>query len=123
VFLFWISESGERKRLLDVEAKIVPLHENADHIRSLYSQRIMSAASAMAYGLTGFLMGFVNKVHNSVFLFHLVMVCETYKRSDAEFSFDKRYALYDDLFFKPQKVSTFVIFLQEYFKNCHFYCN
>lgn len=61
---FWLSESGERKRLLEVEAKVGPLHENADHIRSLYSQRIMSAASAMAYGLTGLLMGFVNKVHS-----------------------------------------------------------
>lgn len=52
---------GERKRLLDVEAKAVPLHENADYIRSLYSQHIMSAASATAYGLIGLLMGFVNK--------------------------------------------------------------
>lgn len=62
---FWLAESGgERKRLLDVEAKVVPLHENADHIRSLYSQHIMSAASATAYGLIGLLMGFVNKVHS-----------------------------------------------------------
>lgn len=49
-------------RFRDVEAKDVPLHENADHIRSLYSQQIMSAASATAYGLIGLLMGFVNKV-------------------------------------------------------------
>lgn len=48
-------------RFRDVEAKDVPLHENADHIRSLYSQQIMSAASATAYGLIGLLMGFVNK--------------------------------------------------------------
>jgi hypothetical protein len=39
------------------------LHENADHIRSLYSQHLMSASSATAYGLVGLLMGFVNKVH------------------------------------------------------------
>lgn len=52
---------GERMRFRDVEAKDVPLHENADHIRSLYSQQIMSAASATAYGLIGLLMGFVNK--------------------------------------------------------------
>jgi hypothetical protein len=63
-FFSGISDSeGERKRLLDVEAKAVPLHENADYIRSLYSQHIMSAASATAYGLIGLLMGFVNKVH------------------------------------------------------------
>ena len=62
---FLLAESeGERKRLLDVESKGVPLHENADHIRSLYSQHIMSAASASAYGLIGLLMGFVNKVHS-----------------------------------------------------------
>ena len=62
---FWPSDSeGDRKRLLDVEAKVPPLHENADHIRSLYSQQIMSAASASAYGVIGLLMGFVNKVHN-----------------------------------------------------------
>lgn len=54
--------AGERKRLLDVEEKSEkPLHENADYIRSLYSQRIISVASALAYGLTGLLMGFVNK--------------------------------------------------------------
>lgn len=54
----------ERKRLLDVEEKAMPtLHENADHIRSLYSQHLMSASSATAYGLVGLLMGFVNKVH------------------------------------------------------------
>lgn len=52
----------ERKRLLDVEEKAMPtLHENADHIRSLYSQHLMSASSATAYGLVGLLMGFVNK--------------------------------------------------------------
>lgn len=63
--VFLASEfEGERKRLLDVESKVIPLHENADHIRSLYSQHIMSAASATAYGLIGLLMGFVNKVNN-----------------------------------------------------------
>lgn len=54
----------ERKRSLDVEGKVIPaLHENADHLRSLYSQHLMSASSATAYGLVGLLMGFVNKVN------------------------------------------------------------
>ncbi len=36
--------------------------EQTDHLRSLYSQHLMSAASASAYGFVGLLMGFVNKV-------------------------------------------------------------
>jgi solute carrier family 35 protein len=52
----------ERRRLVDVdEQQHQSNEERFDHLRSLYSQHLMSAASAAAYGVVGLLMGFVNK--------------------------------------------------------------
>lgn len=69
----------ERMRLLDMEEKAsTPLHENADHIRLLYSQHLMSAASATAYGLVGLLMGFVNKVQKEAFNLFLRLNCRVF---------------------------------------------
>ncbi|CAM6030664.1 unnamed protein product [Sphagnum balticum] len=52
----------ERSRLVDVDEQQHQSNEGRfDHLRSLYSQHLMSAASAAAYGVVGLLMGFVNK--------------------------------------------------------------
>ncbi len=60
---------ADRRRLVDVEEQQQQQQqqhqmneEQTDHLRSLYSQHLMSAASASAYGFVGLLMGFVNKV-------------------------------------------------------------
>ncbi|CAM6029770.1 hypothetical protein CY35_13G113800 [Sphagnum magellanicum] len=57
---------ADRRRLVDVEEQQQQQQhqmneEQTDHLRSLYSQHLMSAASASAYGFVGLLMGFVNK--------------------------------------------------------------
>jgi hypothetical protein len=52
----------ERRRLVDVDEQQHQSNEGRfDHLKSLYSQHLMSAASAAAYGVVGLLMGFVNK--------------------------------------------------------------
>jgi hypothetical protein len=60
---------ADRRRLVDAEEQQQQQQqqhqmneEQTDHLRSLYSQHLMSAASASAYGFVGLLMGFVNKV-------------------------------------------------------------
>ncbi len=79
----------ERRRLVDVdEQQHQSNEERFDHLRSLYSQHLMSAASAAAYGVVGLLMGFVNKVCQFLPFQHLrgiLIICITFPWPETRF--------------------------------------
>ncbi len=79
----------ERSRLVDVDEQQHQSNEGRfDHLRSLYSQHLMSAASAAAYGVVGLLMGFVNKVCHFLPFEHLraiLIICITFPWPETRF--------------------------------------